>query len=80
MRRSRNRQTIAPGPWLCWTDVIARLQKSVNAAGGQSAWAQKHEISEAYVSDVLHNRRLPGDKITKALGLEKALMWRTPAH
>lgn len=74
------RSTVAPGPWLDWNGVVARLQKSVNASGGQAAWAAKHEISAAYVNDVLHSRRLPGDKITKALGLEKALLWRTPSH
>ena len=76
----RYRDTIPAGPWLDWNGVITRLQKSVNAAGGQAAWAAKHEISAAYVNDVLHSRRLPGAKITQALGLEKALMWRTPNH
>ena len=77
MRRSR--ETIPPG-WLDWNDVVERLKKSANAAGGQAAWAAKHEISAAYVNDVLRFRRLPGDKITKALRLEKAMMWRTPSH
>lgn len=76
----RDRATKPPGPWLDWPAVEARLQKSVNAAGGQSVWAAKHGISVAYVNDVLRGRRLPGDKITKAIGLEKALMWRTPAR
>lgn len=77
---ARTRDTIPPGPWLGWDKVIKRLQKSVNVAGGQSTWAAKHGISAAYVNDVLHSRRLPGDKITRALGLEKALLWRTPSH
>lgn len=68
------------GPWLDWADVQARLQKSVNAAGGQKSWATKHSISPQYVCDVLQGRRLPGNKITKALGLEKALLWRTPSQ
>lgn len=74
------RSTIPAGPWIDWGGVVARLQRSCNAAGGQSAWATKHDISAAYVNDVLKGRRLPGDKITKALGLEKALLWRTPAQ
>lgn len=69
----------APGPWLDWNDVISRLMNACHAEGGQSAWAKKHGVSAAYVSDVLKSRRLPGDKITEALGLEKALLWRTPA-
>lgn len=76
----KSRATIPPGQWLDIDGVVARLRKSTNAAGGQAAWAAKHEMSAAYVSDVLHGKRLPGDKITKALGLEKALLWRTPAH
>jgi len=68
------------GPWLDWSGVIARLRASVNASGGQSAWAEKHGISPQYVCDVLGGRRLPGNKITKALGLEKALLWRTPSQ
>lgn len=76
----RTRETIAPGPWLDMIGVVKRLQRSVNACGGQSAWAKKHDISAAYVNDVLKMRRLPGDKITLALGLEKALLWRTPSQ
>lgn len=74
----RNRALIAAGPWLDCEDVRRRLQKQVNAAGGQKAWAKKHGVSPSYVCDVLQRHRLPGDKITKAMGLEKALLWRTP--
>lgn len=76
----RNRDTIPAGPWLDLNGVVLRLRKSCNAAGGQKAWAVKHEISTAYVNDVLKQRRLPGEKITRALGLEGALLWRTPSH
>lgn len=76
----RPRDTMAPGPWIDWDGVVLRLRKSCSAAGGQKVWATKHEISAAYVNDVLKMRRLPGEKITKALGLEGALLWRTPAQ
>ena len=76
----RNRDTIPAGGWLDIFAVTKRLQKQVTAAGGQKAWADKHKISAAYVCDVLQGRRLPGDKITVAMGLEKALLWRTPSH
>lgn len=78
MRRSRD--TIPAGPWIDWDGVVLRLRKSCNAAGGQKAWADKHDISPAYVNDVLKHRKPPGEKITKALGLEGALLWRTPSH
>lgn len=67
-----------PGPWLDMEGVRNRLQKQVNASGGQTVWAKQHGISVAYVNDVLKNRRRPGDKITAAMGLEKALLWRVP--
>ena len=73
----RDRATIPAGPWLDIDDVVTRLRRQCR--GNQSEWAAKHEISAAYVSDVLNGRRLPGDKITRALGLEKALLWRTPS-
>jgi hypothetical protein len=57
--------------------VQALLKRAVGRYG-HPAWAKHHGISEAYVDDILHGRRLPGEKITKALGLEKALLWRTP--
>lgn len=60
--------------WLDINAVSRLLLKEV--AGDQRAWARKHGISPQYVSDVLNGRRLPGDKITRALGLEKALLWR----
>lgn len=80
MSALRYRETIPPGPWLDWEGVRFKLRQSVNASGGQKAWADKHDISAAYVNDVLRGRRLPGQKIARALGLEKALLWRTPAR
>lgn len=65
------------GPWLNIDQVAKLLRRQVR--GNQAAWAKRHGISAAYVSDVLSGRRLPGDKITKAMGLEGALLWRLPA-
>lgn len=64
-------------PWLDINGVTEMLRRLVN--GNQTAWAKQNKISLGYVNDVLNRRRLPGDKITKAMGLEKVLMWRTPA-
>lgn len=74
----RTRETISPGPWLSIDGVVARLRRQVR--GNQKEWAKRHAISPQYVCDVLAGRRLPGDKITRAMGLEKALLWRTPAQ
>ena len=74
------RATIPHGNWLSLEEVRQRLQNQVNAAGGQTAWAKRHGVSLAYVNDVLKSRRLPGNKITKSMGLEGALLWRTPSR
>jgi hypothetical protein len=58
--------------------VVARLRRQVK--GNQKEWALRHGMSAQYVCDVLAFRRLPGEKITRAMGLEKALLWRTPSH
>lgn len=60
--------------WIDWHGVVTLLRLAIkdNAA----AWAKRNDISPQYVSNVLNHRRLPGDKITQALGLEKALLWR----
>lgn len=76
----RHRATVPPGRWLDIDGVVKRLQKSINAAGGQRAWGRKHGISPSYINKVLYGHKVPGDKITKALGLEGALLWRVPAH
>ena len=71
---------IGAGPWLDWDGVISLLKLECRAIGGQSTWAKRHKVSCAYVNDVLQGRRMPGKKITKAMGLEAALMWRKPAQ
>lgn len=72
----RNRATIQCGPWMDIQGVTEMLRRMVGR--NQAAWAKKHDISAAYVNDVLNGRRIPGNKITRAMGLEKALLWRTP--
>lgn len=64
------------GPWMNINEVEKMLRRIVE--GNQTAWAKRHKISLGYVNDVLNGRRSPGDKITQAMGLEKALLWRTP--
>lgn len=76
----RDRATVPPGAWIGIDGVVLRLQKSINQAGGQRAWGKKHGISPSYINKVLKGHKIPGDKITMALGLEAALLWRTPSH
>jgi hypothetical protein len=56
--------------------VVAALQTAIHAAGSQKAFAQQHAISEQYITDVLHGRREPGQKILDALGYEKVVLYR----
>lgn len=77
----RNRPTIAHGPWMDMDGVCQRLKKLTKVLpGGQAAWAKRHGISKQYVNHVLLGRKPPGEKITKAMGLERALLWRTPSR
>ncbi len=52
-------------------DVFRRLREACDAAGGQAAWAERHDVSATYVSDVLNDRTPPGEKVLRALGLKK---------
>jgi hypothetical protein len=45
------------------------LAKAVERAGTLRQWARDHELSAAYVSDVLAKRREPGPSICGALGV-----------
>lgn len=60
-----NRTTI-----LTITDILAALAKAVADAGSQAQWCSEHDVSTAYVSDVLRGRRDPGKKILDVLGYE----------
>lgn len=56
--------------------VLALLRRECEKAGGQAAWATAAGVSPAYVSDVLHGRRQPGDGILRHLALERVTMYR----
>lgn len=56
-------------------DVMRMLFDSCLEAGSQKLWAQKHELSAPYVSEVLRGTREPGDSILKALGLIKVVTY-----
>jgi hypothetical protein len=52
-------------------EVRVLLREACRKAGSQSAWAEEHNVSGSYVSDLVHGRREPGDKVLAALGLER---------
>lgn len=57
-------------------DVLAELDAACARAGGRAAWARAHELSPAYVSDVLRGRREPGPGILRALRLKRVVSYR----
>ncbi len=52
------------------------LRQACETAGSQSAWAQAHEMTGAYVSDVINGRREPGPKVLRALGLSRVTCYK----
>ena len=50
-------------------DVRTVLKDACKKAGTSAAWADKHNVSQAYVSDTINGRRDPGPAICKALGI-----------
>ncbi len=73
---AKKRRLKPAGRWLDINGVRRLLKRAVK--NDTYGWAKTNNISQPYVNQVLNGRRLPGKKITKALGLEKALLWRTP--
>jgi len=57
-------------------EVCRRLSAACKAAGSQKAFADKHNVSAAYVCDVLNARREPGQSILDALGLVRVVRYR----
>jgi DNA-binding transcriptional regulator YdaS (Cro superfamily) len=56
--------------------VLALLRRECEKAGGQAAWAKAAGVSPAYVSDILHGRREPGESILRALEMVKVVTYR----
>lgn len=56
--------------------VRAALSRECEAAGGQKAWADAHNISQQYVCDVIGGSRQPGPTMRKALGLERVTLYK----
>lgn len=57
-------------------EVRDRLRAAVEAAGGQRAFAEAHNLTPAYVNDVLHGRRALADRILAAIGVERKTTYR----
>lgn len=56
-------------------ELLVELRLSVELANSQKTWAEFVGISQQYLSDVLNGHREPGDKICKALGYQKVVLF-----
>lgn len=55
------------------------LRDEIDRVGTQKAFADKHKLSPAYISDTLSGRRDPSEAILDALGLERVVTYRKKA-
>lgn len=60
---------------LTLSEVITLLARRCKEHGSQKAFAEMHDVSAQYVTDVLHRRREPGEAILNALALEKVVTY-----
>lgn len=54
------------------TALLKRLRQQIKEAGSQKKFADRHDMAQAYISDVLCHRREPGPKLYTALGYSGA--------
>ena len=57
-------------------EVRRLLRRQCEMAGSQKAWAEKHKVSTAYVSDALNQRCELGDALLKGLGVKRVVTYR----
>jgi hypothetical protein len=57
-------------------ELLDAIRVKAAKIGGQSHLAKEWHISPAYLSDVLNQRRSPGESILSPLGLERIVTYR----
>ena len=57
-------------------DVHRALAVACKRAGSQKSFAESHNLSTAYVNEVLHGRKDAGDGILDALGLMRVVRYK----
>lgn len=61
-------------------DILRVIRDEVNRAGSQKDLAAKLGVSPTYISDVLNERKEPGQGILEPLGLERVVTYRKKKH
>lgn len=56
--------------------VMDYLRKQIAALGSQQKFAERADISEQYLSDVLRGVRPIGDRVLDALGFERVVTFQ----
>lgn len=56
-------------------EFIKVIWQMVKAEGSQKEFAKRFGISTAYLNDILHKRREPGDKLLNAIGVRKEVTY-----
>ncbi len=57
-------------------DLLNILLSECAELGSQKAWAEKHGLSPAYVSDIIHGRREISDKVAQLLGYSRQVSFK----
>lgn len=63
-----------PNTAISTAEVLDALRDAVSAAGSQRTYAARIGVSQAYLADVLHCRRSPGERVLSALGLKRIVI------
>ncbi len=63
-----------PATTLSNAEVLQALREAVSASGSQRTYATRIGVSQAYLGDVLHGRRSPGERVLSALGLKRIVI------
>jgi hypothetical protein len=60
-------------------EVRALLAAAVASAGGQRRFAEQHGFTAGYINDVLRGNRNLSDRILRAIGVERIVVYRAIA-
>lgn len=55
-------------------DAVNKIREEVMREGTQARFAERAELPQSYISDVLNGKRRPSDKLLRAVGLARVLV------
>lgn len=63
-------------PMLTEHEAMERLKAAIAEAGSQQAFAKKHHLAGAYISDVLRGKRALAPAVLAVIGLERVVLYQ----